>query len=170
MKRLGLIFCLLCSVALLWAGPRKEPYQILSMEDVGKWGANCDYDVETCTAVFTGKGNRWFDLPGIQGDFSKHTRVQFDVLQSNVILKVVVRYVDEKGKTREVTCATLTDQMGYGITKRKTVRFDLRGDEDQCVGLLGNVVSVRISMAKLCDDAEDDKIWFCHFGTRIMVF
>ncbi len=162
--------CLLCTVALLWAGPRKEPYLILSMEDVGKWGANCDYDVETCTATFTGSSNRWFDLPGMQGDFSKHTRVQFDVMGSNVVLKVVVRYVDENGKTREITCATLTDQMGYGITKRKTVRFDLRGDEDQCVGLLKNVLSVRISMAKLSDGSEDDKIWFCHFATRLMVY
>lgn len=170
MKRLTLIFCLLCSIVMLWAGPRKEPYQILSMEDVGKWGANCDYDVETCTAVFKGSGNRWFDLPGIQGDYSKHTRVQFDVLQSNVILKVVVRYADEKGKTREITCAQLTDQMGYGISKKHTVKFDLRGDEDQCVGLLGNVISVRISMAKLSDGSEDDKIWFCHFAPRFMIY
>ena len=170
MKKIGLIFCLLCSVALLWASPRKEPYQILSMEDVGKWGANCDYDVETCMAVFKGSGNRWFDLPGVQGDYSKHTRVQFDVLQSNVILKVVVRYVDENGKTREITCAQLNDQMGYGISKKHTVKFDLRGDEDQCVGLLGNVISVRISMAKLCEGSEDDKIWFCHFAPRFMIY
>ena len=170
MKRLTLICCFLCSIALLWAGPRKEPYQILSLEDVAKWGPNCDYDVETCMALFQGSGNRWFDLPGIQGDYSQHTLLQLEVLQSNVILKVVLRYADENGKTREITCATLTDQMSYGITKKRNIKIDLRGDEDQCVGLLDNVVGVRISMAKLCDGSEDDKIWFCHFGTRFMVY
>lgn len=164
-----LLSLLLLTAAMMWAAPRKEPYQILSMEDVGKWGANCDYDVETCVATFTGKANRWFDLPGVQGDYSKHTHFQLDVLQSNVVLKVVVRYVDENGKTREITCATLTDQMGYGITKKQTVRFDLRGDEDQCVGLLKNIISVRISMAKLCDGAEDDQVWFCRFGTQLII-
>ena len=148
-----LILAMGMTVALFAAD---EPFQIVSMEDVAKWGSNCDYDSEKCEATFTGSYDRWFDLPGVQGDYSKHSKIQVDVLKSNVILKFVLRFRTAEGKTDQVTVATLYGQMGSSITKKKTIKLDLRGEDGQYTEQLKNLQSIRISMAKLCEDAEGE--------------
>lgn len=167
MKKIIMLFAAVVCVALT-AMAQKEPYKVVSMEDVVKFSSNCEYDTETCTASFVGPYNRWFDIPGISGDLREHSMVNLDVLQSNIILKFVVRYRDAEGKTQEFTSATLYGQMGNGISKKKTLKLDLAGKDGENRELLENVIAIRISMAKAIENAEEP--WSCQFGTKFMLF
>lgn len=154
--------------AVLNVSAQKEPYKIVSMEDVTRWGSNCDYDAETCTATYKGPYSRWFDIPGMTGDFSEHSKIRLDVLESTVMLKFVIRYRDEDGKTQEVTAATLYRQMGSTITKKKTIKLDLAGNDGEYKEMLKNCVGIRVSMAKAVDGAEEPE-WMTKFGTQFIV-
>lgn len=168
MKQIFLI-CALIVGAMLNLSAQNEPYKIASLENVSKWGGNCDYDTETCTAYFTGKYDRWFDIPGVQGDLTDHSKVQVDVLESNVILKFVVRYMDENNERKEQVVATLYGQMGNRISKKKTIKLDLAGENAKYAHILKNVVGIRVSMGKPVEDVEEGEEWFCHFGTQFII-
>lgn len=167
MKKLGLLFAGLMIV--LGISAQNEPYKIFSMEDVTRVGKNCDYDPDTRTAVFKDKWDRWFDVPSMQGDFSEHSKIQFDVLESNVILKVVLRYRGEDGKTKEATIGTLYGQMGKVISSKKTIKLDLKGKEGEFAEALKSLVGLRISMGKVCDGVEEGEEWKCVFGSQFIV-
>lgn len=155
--------------AMLNLSAQNAPYKIISMEDVSKWGSKCDYDTETCTARFSGSSDRWFDIPGVQGDLTEHSKIELDVLQSNVLLRFVVRYMDENNQRKEQVVATLYGQMGKSINKKKTLKVDLAGDGGKYADILKNVTAIRISMGKPCEDAEEGEEWIVKFGTQFII-
>lgn len=163
-----ILMLILVMGAVLNVSAQKEPYKIVSMEDVTRWGNNCEYDTETCTAKYKGPYARWFDIPGMTGDFSEHSKIRLDILESTVMLKFVIRYRGEDGKTQEVTAATLYRQMGSTITKKKTIKLDLAGNDGEYKEMLKNCVGIRVSMAKAVDGAEESE-WMTKFGTQFII-
>ena len=167
MKKFCLCLAVLLSAALTVMA-QNEPYKMISLEEVVKHGGHCDFNTETCEARFDGNSDRWFDVPGFQGDFSEHSNIEMEVLESNVILKFVIRYKNEEGKTKEVNCATLYGQMGKGISKKKTLKLDLSKD-GEFAEQLKSMVALRVAMGKPANNAEEGDAWYCKFGTRVIV-
>ncbi len=135
------------------------------MDAVSKIGGNTTYDDENTTATFTGQWNRWIDLPGISGDISDTPNLEMEILKSNVILRVVLRIQAEgESKPREVQAAAFYGQMGKEISASKLVKINLvKGSKGEVTNDdLKNIVSVRISMAKAIDGAEEP--WAVQFG------
>lgn len=137
------------------ASAQDAPWKFISMEEVARHGGNAEYDDETCTAVFTGSSDRWIDLPGVNGDLNGHTDLTLNVLKSEVILSVFVRYKDEDGKTQQVKAATLYRQTGKPINKKTALKIDLTNDGKITEEMLSNVTSIRVSMAKPSVDKEE---------------
>jgi hypothetical protein len=162
MKKFVVMMTLLMGIAF---GAQAQTVRDVDMDAVSKIGGNTVYDDENSTATFTGQWNRWIDLPGISGDISDTPNLQMEILKSNVILRVVLRVkVEGESKPKEVEAAAFYGQMGKAITASKLVKINLvkgsKGkvsDED-----LKNIVSVRISMAKAVEDAEEP--WSVQFG------
>lgn len=138
------------------------PWQIYSMEEVNKMGSNTEFDNETCTAIFKGNGDRWIDIPGLKGDISAHTTLLLNILQSDCVLKICVRYKDESGKTQQAIAETLYGRMGKCITDKKELKVDLTGKGQITSEMLKGVVSVRIAMAKGADGKKEP--WSVKFG------
>jgi hypothetical protein len=132
------------------------------MENVSRHGGNCDYDDETCTATFTGKWDRWIDLPGVSGDLTEHYMLTMNILKSDVILRIVLRYNDADGTNKQTDGITLYGQMGKTIDKAKVVKVDLRDKGKVSDEILKNVTAVRISMAKQCEGKDEP--WEVQFG------
>ena len=168
MKKIFLLLAMVAGMTLTMSA-QNEPFKIISMEEVSKTGSKCDYDAETCTAHFTGNSDRWFDIPGVQGDLTEHSKVEVDVLKSNVLLRFVVRYINENGERKEQVVATLYGQMGKSINKKKTLKVDLAGEGGKYADILKNVTAIRISMGKPCEDAEEGEEWLVKFGTQFII-
>lgn len=160
MKKLTMIICLLAAFAM--GAYAQEPWKIIDMEDVVKHGSHCDFDDETCTAEFTGSQDRWFDLPGVSGDLTGHTKLDLEILKSTCILKICVRYKDADGKTQQVTAVTPYSQMGKTIESKKIIKVDLADKGKVSEEMLKNVTSIRIAMAKAVDGNEEP--WTVQFG------
>lgn len=165
MKKLVVLFCLMAmfTVAVM---AQSAPWKTINMEDVIRHGANCEYDDLTCTATFTGKWDRWIDLPGVKGDLTKHTQLNLTILKSTCMLKVVVRYKGEDSKTKEVTVSTLYHTMGKTIESKKIAKVDLTNKGKVGEDVLKNVVGIRISMAKAVDGNEEP--WMTQFGETVI--
>ena len=164
MKKLMLLFAL---VALFATNSMAQaPWKIIDMEYAVKYGSNCDYDDETCTATFKGQYNRWIDLPGLSGDLTGHTKLEAVILKSNVILTFNIRYKDADGKTQQVKAQTFYGQMGKEITSKKTLKVDLTNKGKIGGDVLKNVTSVRVSMAKAVAGAEEP--WQVQFGDIVV--
>lgn len=144
-----------------------EPWRIINMEDVSRHGGNCEFDDETCTATFRADRDRWIDIPGLRGDLSEHTNVVMNILKSDCLLKVAVRYKDADGKTQQADCCTFYRQMGKPLTKAKDIKFDLTGNGKIPVEWLRNVVSIRIAMAKPVGGLGEP--WQVKFG-KVLVY
>jgi hypothetical protein len=163
MKKLILMVTLFMGLA--FGAQAQTTVRNVDMDAVSKIGGNTSYDDENCTATFTGQWNRWIDLPGISGDISDTPNLQMEILKSNVILRVVLRLNAEgESKPKEVQVAAFYGQMGKPITASKLVKINLvKGSKGEVsADDLKNVVSVRISMAKAVDDAEEP--WAVQFG------
>lgn len=163
MKRI--VFFIFAVVALVSVQNVTAQSLNVDMEDVTKTGGNCDYDDENCIASFTGKSDRWIDIPGIKGDISATPNMKLEILKSNVVLKVAIRYKGSDGKTLQVIAATFYRQMGKVIESSKTIKINLIKDSKGKVTeeMLKNVVSIRISMAKECSGAEEPL--YAQFGS-----
>ena len=137
------------------------------MEDVTKISPNCDYDEENCIAVFTGKNNRWIDLPGVKGDILSTPILSMEILKSNIVLKVAIRYKDADGKTVQADAATLYGQMGKEITSKKDIKLNLLTASNGKITeeMLKNVVSLRLAMGKA---VNEDAPWNIQFGKVIL--
>jgi hypothetical protein len=163
MKKMILMMALLMGAVI---GAKAQTAALnVDMEQVSKIGGNATYDDENCLATFTGQWNRWLDLPGVEGDLTATPTLQMEILKSNVVLKVVLRTkVEGESKPKETEVAVFWGQMGKEITSSKLVKIHLvngskgKVTEDD----LKQVVSVRISMAKQVEDAEEP--WFAQFG------
>ncbi len=164
MKKLMLMFALVALFATNVAA--QTPWKVIDMEYVTKHGSNCQYDDETCTATFKGSGDRWFDLPGLSGDLTGHTKLEATILKSNVILTFNIRYKDADGKTQQVKAQTFYGQMGKEITSKKTLKVDLTNKGKIGDDVLKNVVGVRVSMAKVVGGAEEP--WQVQFGDVVV--
>lgn len=155
MKKIALLF--IAFFAILSAQVVNAQKLVVDMEEVSKTGGNCDYDDENCTATFTGKYDRWFDLPGIKGDLTATPNLNMEILKSNVILRVAIRYKGDDVKPIQVDVASFYGQMGKEITSSKNIKINLiKGSKGKLTEeMLKNVVSVRIAMAKECSGAEE---------------
>ena len=164
MKKLALALALLATISLSALAQKQPatPWKIVDMEMVSKHGGNCDWDDETCTATFTQKWDRWIDLPEVSGDLSEHTQLHLTILRSTCMLKVVVRYKDADGKQQQVDAATFYRQMGKTIDKETKIKCDLTNGGKIGADILGNITSIRISMAKEVDGNEEP--WETQFG------
>jgi hypothetical protein len=138
------------------------PWQIYNLEEVNRMGSNTEFDAETCTATFKGNGDRWIDVPGMKGDISEHTTLVLNILQSDCVLKICVRYKDENGKVQQTEAETLYGRMGKSITEKKALKIDLTGKGKVTSDMLKNVVSVRLAMAKGADGKKEP--WTIKFG------
>lgn len=134
---------------------QNAPWKFISMEEVSRHGGNTEYDDETCTAYFTGSSDRWIDLPGVNGDLREHTDLTLNVLKSEVILSVFVRYKDGDGKTQQVKAVTFYRQTGKPIDKLTALKVDLTNGGDITDEMLQNVTSIRVAMAKACVDKDE---------------
>ena len=164
MKKLAITLALAAALALPLAAQKQPatPWKIVDMELVSKHGGNCDYDDETCTATFTQKWDRWIDLPEVSGDLTEHTTLNMTILRSTCMLKVVLRYKDADGQQQQVDAATFYRQMGKTIDKETKIKCDLTNGGKIGADILGNITSIRISMAKEVDGNEEP--WETQFG------
>lgn len=134
---------------------QNAPWKFISMEEVSRHGGNAEYDDETCTAYFKGSSDRWIDLPGVNGDLNGHTDLTLNVLKSEVILSVFVRYKDEDGQTKQVKAVTFYRQTGKPINKLTALKVDLTNGGEITEEMLANVTSIRVAMAKPCVDKDE---------------
>lgn len=134
---------------------QSAPWKFITMEEVSRHGGNAEWDDETCTAYFKGSSDRWIDLPGIKGDINGHTDLTLNVLKSEVVLSVFVRYKDADGKTQQVKAVTFYRQTGKPIDKLTPLKVDLTNDGKITEEMLANVTSIRVSMAKPCVDKDE---------------
>ena len=163
MKKSFLLFAAIFVFAMYTnAQNESTPWQICNMEDVSRMGSNTEFDTETCTATFKGNSDRWVDVPGLKGDLSAHTTMMLNVLQSDCVLKICVRYKDENGKVQQTEAETLYGRMGKSITEKKALKIDLTGKGKVTSDMLKNVVSVRLAMAKGADGKKEP--WTIKFG------
>lgn len=153
MKKILFVFAAILLGTAAFA--QNAPWKFITMEEVARHGGNAEWDDETCTATFTGSSDRWIDLPGVSGDINGHTDLTLNVLKSEVILSVFVRYKDEEGKTQQVKAATLYRQTGKPINKLTALKIDLTNDGEITEEMLANVTSIRVSMAKPCVDKDE---------------
>lgn len=160
MKRFALIAAFIAIFAM--TAFSQTPWKIVDMEMVNKHGGNCDYDDETCTATFTGQSDRWFDLPEVSGDLWEHSMLHMNILKSDVILRIHLRYKDEDGKIKQTDGIALYGQMGKAIDKQKLIKVDLKDKGKVKEEILRNVAAVRIAMAKACGGEEEP--WDVQFG------
>lgn len=144
------------------AQSKGTPWKILNMEDATRWGSNASYDDETCLVEFEGSSDRWIDVPGVSGDLTGHTKLELDVLKSNCVLRVWLRYKDAAGKTQQVACQTFYGQMGKEINVKKVIKCDLSDGGKVPAEALKNVVSIRLSMARGVAGVEAP--WSIQFG------
>lgn len=166
MKKITLLLVL---VATLFAtmnvsaqGKNDKPWKMVNMDEVEQYGGNTDYDNDTFTASFTGDFSRWIDLPGLKGDLTEHTKITFEILKSDCVMKVSLRYKDANGKTQQVTCQTFYGSMGKEITTKKLIKCDLSNGGKVTEEMLKNATAVRISMAK--PSTEHGEPWSIQFG------
>ena len=143
-------------------GKNDKLWMMVNMDEVEQYGGNTDYDNDTFTASFTGNYNRWFDLPGVKGDLTAHTKITFEILKSDCVMKVSLRYKDANGKTQQVTCQTFYSSMGKEISAKKLIKCDLSNGGKITEEKLKNAVAVRISMAKPSTDKSEP--WSIQFG------
>lgn len=171
MKKITFLLVLVATMFITMSvsaqGKNDKPWKIVNMDDVEQYGGNTEYDNDTFTATFTGSYNRWFDLPDVKGDLSEHTKITFDILKSDCVMKVCLRYKDANGKVQQVTCQTFYGSMGKEITAKKTIKCDLTDGGKVTADMLKNAVSVRIAMAKSVDGKSEP--WTIQFG-NVRVF
>lgn len=160
MKKLAMMVALLATFTL--TAMAQTPWKIINMEDVTRHGGNCDYDDETCTATFTGKSDRWIDLPGVKGDLTEHTKLKMTFLKATCMIKVCLRYKDAEGNTKQVDASTLYGTMGKTIESKKSTTIDLTNKGKIGEDILKNVTSIRVAMAKAVDGNEEP--WMVQFG------
>lgn len=166
MRKLVTFFCFMTMITVTVIA-QSTSWKVVNMEEVTRHGANCEYDDLTCTATFTGKWDRWIDLPDVKGDLTQHTQLKLAILKSTCMLKVIVRYRGEDGKIKEVTAATLYHTMGKTIESKKIAKIDLTNKGKIGEDVLKNVVSIRISMAKTVDGNEEP--WTTQFGEVLIL-
>lgn len=158
-KILFVLASLLLGVA---AFAQDTPWKFIAMEEVTRHGGNCEYDDETCTAYFKGSSDRWIDLPGVNGNLNGHTDLTLNVLKSEVVLSVFVRYKDAEGKTQQVKAVTFYRQTGKPIDKLTPLKVDLAKGGEITEEMLSNVTSIRVSMAK--PSVDKDEPWSVTFA------
>lgn len=155
MKKFALMFVAL--IALASAQITSAQVRTIDMEEVTKTGGNCEYDDENCVASFSGRWDRWIDLPGVKGDISATPTIKMEILKSNVILRIAILYKGDDVKPTQVEVATFYSQMGKEINSAKTIKIDLiKGSKGKVTeDMLKNIVSIRVAMAKECSGAEE---------------
>lgn len=146
----------------IYAQDKGTPWKIINMEEATRWGGNTSFDDETSTVFFTGSSDRWIDVPGLKGDIMGHTKMEFNILKSDCVMRVNLRYKDADGKVQQVVCQTFYGQMGKVINTKKVVKCDLTNGDKISAEAFKNVVSVRISMAKNAAGSEEP--WNIQFG------
>lgn len=165
MKRLVMLFCLMAAFTVTTMA-QSTPWKIINMEDVTRHGKNCEWDDETCTATFKGKWDRWIDLPDVRGDLTEHTNMEMTILKADCLLKVVLRFKGEDGKTQEKTSNTFYSSMNKTIKSKKVIKVDITDKGKIGEDILKNIVGIRISMAKGVDGKEEP--WTCQFGEIVI--
>lgn len=133
----------------------KTVYKIVNMEDVEKYGKNVDFDDENVVATFKNKWDRWIDIPEISGDLTGHKNLSIEILKSNVMLAVYLRYKDADGKMQQVKVSQFYHSMGKEINSKKVVKVDLSNKGKISDDILKNVSAIRISMAQAVSGAEE---------------
>lgn len=165
MKKIAFLLMMLMGivcVSTVKAQSKGTPWKIINMEEATRWGGNADFDDATSTVSFTGSSDRWIDVPGVKGDISGHTQMEFNILKSDCVMRVNLRYKDADGKVQQVACQTFYGQMGKVIKAKKTIKCDLTNDGKIPAEAFKNVVSIRISMAKNAAGSEEP--WNIQFG------
>lgn len=167
MKKITYLFVclmtLLVSIQVQAQSKNATPWQIFNMEDATRWGKNADFDDETQVLTFQqGNGDRWIDVPNLKGDLTGHEKMTIEVLESDCVLRVNLRYRDENGKTQQVACQTFWGSMGKTISAKKVLKCDLTNGGKIPAEFFKNVVGIRISMAKGADGTKAP--WKVKFG------
>lgn len=78
MRKLVTFFCFMTMITVTVIA-QSTSWKVVNMEEVTRHGANCEYDDLTCTATFTGKWDRWIDLPDVKGDLTQHTQLKLAI-------------------------------------------------------------------------------------------
>lgn len=162
MKKITYLFVLVMAMFFVTSAQAQTPWKIINMEEATRWGGNASFDDETSTVSFTGSSDRWIDVPGLNGDISRHTQMELNILKSDCVMRVNLRYKDADGKMQQVACQTFYGQMGKVIKAKKTIKCDLTNGGKIPEEAFKNVVSVRISMAK--NAASSEEPWSIQFG------
>ncbi len=158
----ALIVALFVSVNVLAQGKNDTPWQIFNMEEATRWGGNASFDDETVTVSFKGNNDRWIDIPNLKGDLTGHDKMTIEVLKSNCVMNVNLRYKDAEGKTKQVTCQTFWGSMAKNINGKKVLKCDLTNGGKIPAEYFKDVVGIRLAMAKAV--AGEEEPWNIQFG------